>query len=430
MRLLRVMPPVCSFFARALTPLLLLPAAAFAFDPFVVKDIRVEGIQRTEAGTVFSYLPVKVGEQMTEEKASQAIRALFATGFFKDVRIEVEGDVLIVAVDERPAIATVDYSGLKAFDKDQVKKINRESGLAEGRIFDRAVLERAEQELKRQYLSKGLYGVEIKTTVTPLERNRVGINFTIAEGDVSKIRKINIVGARAFKEKDLLEQIELSEGGWMSWYSKDNQYSKQKLTADLESLKSFYLNRGYLEFAIESTQVSITPDKKDIYITVGISEGKKYTVSDIKLAGEMIVPEAELKRLIELKPGDVYNGEKMTNTTKKIQERLGNEGYAFANANAVPEVDRDKQTVGFTLFIDPARRVYVRRINVAGNTRTRDEVIRRTYTRRAGSMKMVKATVSFSLLISGAALALAKAYPSLPSRSWICLLYTSPSPRD
>jgi outer membrane protein insertion porin family len=238
------MPPVCSLFARVLTPLLLLPATAFAFDPFIVKDIRVEGIQRTEAGTVFSYLPVKVGEQMTDEKASQAIRALFATGFFKDVRIEVEGDVLIVAIDERPAIATVDYSGLKAFDKDQVKKINRESGLAEGRIFDRAVLDRAEQELKRQYLSKGLYSVEIKTTVTPLERNRVGINFTIVEGDVAKIRKINIVGARAFKESELLEQIELSEGGWLSWYSKDNQYSKQKLTADLETLKSFYLNRG------------------------------------------------------------------------------------------------------------------------------------------------------------------------------------------
>ena len=385
MRPLRVKPSVCSLFVGLLSPLLLLPAAAFAFDPFIVKDIRVEGIQRTEAGTVFSYLPVKVGEQMTEEKASQAIKALFATGFFKDVRIEVEGDVLIVAIDERPAIATVDFSGLKAFDKDQVKKFNREAGLAEGRIFDRAVLDRAEQELKRQYLSKGLYAVEIKTTVTPLERNRVGINFTVVEGDISKIRKINIVGARAFKEQDLLDQIELSEGGWLSWYSKDNQYSKQKLTADLETIKSFYLNRGYLEFAVESTQVSITPDKKDIYITIGISEGKKYTVSDIKLAGDLVVPEAELKRLIQLKPGDVYNGEKMTETTKKIQDRLGNEGYAFANANAVPEVDRVKQSVGFTIYVDPARRVYVRRVNIAGNTRTRDEVIRREMRQLEGS---------------------------------------------
>jgi len=381
------MLPACFLLARLVAPvsLLLLPAAAHAFDPFIVKDIRVEGIQRTEAGTIFSYLPIKVGDRLTEEIAANAIRELFKTGFFKDVRLEVEGDVLVVAVDERPAIATVEFSGLKAFDKDQVKKINRESGLAEGRIFDRAVLDRAEQELKRQYLSKGLYAVEIKTTVTPLERNRVGINFTVVEGDIAKIRKINIVGAQAFREKDLLEQIELSEGGWLSWYSKDNQYSKPKLTADLESLKSFYLNRGYLEFNIESTQVSITPDKKDIYVTIGISEGKKYTVSDVKLAGDLIVPEPELKKLIELKAGDVFNGEKLTSSTKKIQERLGNEGYAFANANAAPEINKEKQTVAFTIFIDPARRVYVRRINIAGNTRTRDEVVRRELRQLEGS---------------------------------------------
>ena len=385
MRLLRVKPPVCFLFARLLSLLVLFSPAAFAFDPFTIKDIRVEGIQRTEAGTVFSYLPVKVGDRMTDEKASEAIRKLFATGFFKDVRIEVEGEVLIVAVDERPAIATVDWVGLKAFDKEQVKKINRESGLAEGRIFDRSVLDRAEQELKRQYLSKGLYGVDIKTTVTPLERNRVGINFNIVEGDISKIRKINVVGNRAFKESELLDQIQLAEGNWLSWYSKDNQYSKQKLAADLESLKSFYLNRGYLEFAIESTQVSITPDKKDIYITVGISEGRKYTVSEIKLAGDMIVPESELQKYVQLKPGDVYNGEKMTETTKKIQDRLGNEGYAFANANAVPTVDKEKLSVAFTIYVDPARRVYVRRINIAGNTRTRDEVIRREMRQLEGS---------------------------------------------
>jgi outer membrane protein insertion porin family len=362
-----------------------MPAAALAFEPFVVKDIRVEGIQRTEAGTVFSYLPIKVGDRVTDEKASEAIKALFATGFFKDVRLEIQGDVLLVLVDERPAIATVDFVGLKAFDKEQVKKINRDSGLAEGRIFDRSILDRSEQELKRQYLAKGLYGVEIKTTVTPLERNRVGINFTIVEGDQSKIRRINIVGAHAFKESELLDQLELSEGGWLSWYSKDNQYSKPKLTADLETLKSFYLNRGYLEFAVESTQVSITPDKKDIYITIGISEGHKYTVSEVKLAGDLIVSEAELRKLIELKPGDVYNGEKLSDSTKKIQERLGNEGYAFANANAAPEINKEKQTVGFTIFVDPARRAYVRHINIAGNTRTRDEVIRREMRQLEGS---------------------------------------------
>lgn len=365
--------------------LLLGSAGAHAFEPFVIRDIRVEGLQRTEAGTVFSYLPVKVGDRMTEERAAASIRALFATGFFKDVRIEVEGDVLIVAIEERPAVATIDFVGLKAFDKEAVKKSLRESGLAEGRIFDRSVLDRAEQELKRQFLSKGLYGMTVKTTVTPLDRNRVGINFTIDEGDIAKIRKINIVGANAFRESTLLDEMELSEGNWLSWYSKDNQYSKQKLTADLESLRSFYLNRGYLEFAIESTQVSISSDKKDIYITIAINEGKKFTVSEVKLAGDLVVGEALLRPLVELKPGDVFNGERLTVSTKKIQDRLGNEGYAFANANAAPEIDRDKQTVAFTIYVDPGRRVYVRRVNVSGNTRTRDEVVRRELRQLEGS---------------------------------------------
>ena len=351
--------------------------AAFGFDPFVIKDIRVEGIQRTEAGTIFSYLPVKVGDRMTDERAAESIRALFATGFFKDVRIEIEGDVLIVAVEERPAVSTIDFNGLKAFDKEAVRKAVRDSGLAEGRIFDRSVLDRAEQELKRQYLSRGLYAMTVKTTVTPLERNRVGIDFLVDEGDVAKIRKINLVGASAFKESVLLDELELAEGGWFSWYTKDDQYSKQKLTADLETLKSFYLNRGYLEFSVESTQVSITPDKKDIYISIGISEGRKYTVSEVKLAGDLVVGEAILKPLVELKPGDVFSGERLTASTKKIQERLGNEGYAFANANAAPQLDKEKQTVSFTIYVDPGRRVYVRRISMAGNTRTRDEVIRR-----------------------------------------------------
>ena len=349
----------------------------YAFDPFVIKDIRVEGIQRTEAGTIFSYLPVKVGDRFTDEKAAESIKALFATGFFKDVRIEIEGDVLVVAVDERAAIATIDFVGLKAFDKDAIKKSLRETGMAEGRIFDRAVLDKAEQELKRQYLSRGLYGMTVKTTVTPLERNRVGISLAVEEGEIARIKKISFVGLSAFKESDLLDQLALAPSGWMSWYSKDDQYSKQKLTADLETLRSFYFNRGYLEFNLESTQVSITPDKKDIYITATIREGQKFTVSGVKMGGHTILPAPELLKLVELKPGDVFNGEKLSASTKKIQERLGNEGYAFANANATPEIDREKQTVAFTVLIDPGRRVYVRRINVAGNTRTRDEVVRR-----------------------------------------------------
>jgi outer membrane protein insertion porin family len=355
----------------------LFSASALAFDPFVVKDIRVEGIQRTEAGTVFSYLPVKVGETMNDEKAAQAIKALFATGFFKDVRIEVEEGVLVVVLEERPAIAQVDFVGVKEFDKDALKKGLKEVGLAESRIFDRALLDKAEQELKRQYLSKGMYAVTITTTVTPLERNRVGINFAVDEGTVAKIRQINIVGAQAFKEKDLLDLFVLRTPGWLTWYTKNDQYSKQKLSADLETLRSYYLDRGHIEFNIDSTQVSISPDKQDIYLTINITEGEKYSVSSVKLAGELLLSEEELRKLVAIRPGEVFSREKLTETTKQITERLGNEGYAFANVNAAPELDKEKRQVAFTVFIDPGRRVYVRRLNVTGNTRTRDEVIRR-----------------------------------------------------
>ncbi len=350
---------------------------AHAFDPFVVRDIRVEGIQRIEAGTVFSYLPVKVGETMTEDKAAAAIKALFATGFFKDVRLEVQRDVLIVMVEERPAVSQIDFIGNKEFDKDALRKGLREIGLAEGRSFDKARLDQAEQEIKRQYLARGRYGASVVTTVTPLERNRVGISFSINEGDVTKIREINIIGNKAFKEKDLLQQFVLQPPGWLTWYTKNDQYSKQKLSGDLETLRSFYLNHGYLEFAIDSTQVSITPDKKDIYITINITEGEKYTVSDVKLGGDLLLPESELRALIQLKPGETFSREKLAESTKKITERLGNEGYAFANANAVPELDKAAKRVALTIMIDPGRRVYVRRINISGNNRSRDEVIRR-----------------------------------------------------
>jgi outer membrane protein insertion porin family len=350
---------------------------AQTFRPFVVKDIRVEGLQRTEPGTVFSYLPVKVGELMTEDKAQAALRALFATGFFRDVRLEVENDVLVVLVEERAAIAQIDFSGIKEFQPEQLRTVLRELGLAEGRIFDRSVLEGAEQELKRQYLSRGRYAAEVQTTVTPLERNRVGINFAVTEGEVAKIRSINIVGAQAFREKDLLDQFVLRTPGWLTWYTKHDQYSKQKLAADLESLKSYYQNRGYLDFNIDSTQVSITPDKNDIYITVNVTEGEKYTVSEVQLAGQMLLPREELMALVKIKPGDVFSRERLAESTKAISDRLGNEGYAFANANAVPQLDRDKRTVAFTILIDPGRRVYVRRISIAGNTKTRDEVVRR-----------------------------------------------------
>lgn len=355
----------------------LLSVPAFAVDPFTVKDIRVEGIQRTEAGTVFSYLPVKVGDTLNDERISQAIKALFATGFFKDVRIEVDRDVMVVVVEERPAVAQISFSGMKEFEKDKILAALKDTGVAEGRIFDRSALERSEQEMKRQYLARGLYSAVVTTTVTPLERNRVGISFNIDEGSAAKIKQINIVGAAAFPEKDLVKLFELTTPGWLTWYTKNDQYSRQKLQADIEKLTSHYLDRGYLEFAVESTQVSISPDKKDVYITINVNEGQRYQISSIKLAGELVVDEGELRKLMLVKPGEVFSRGKLNESTKSITSRLGKEGYAFANVNAAPELDKEKRQVAFTVFVDPGKRVYVRRVNVTGNTRTRDEVVRR-----------------------------------------------------
>jgi outer membrane protein insertion porin family len=352
-------------------------SVSWAREPFVVKDIRVEGIQRTEAGTVFSYLPVKVGDTLDDEKAAAAIKALYATGFFKDVRLESENDILLVVVEERPAIAQISIVGAKEFEKDKLKEGLKQAGLAESRIFDRSMLEKAEQELKNQYISRGKYAVKITTTTTPLERNRVGINFQVDEGKTAKIRKINIVGNKAFDERELLSAFVLRTPGLLTWFTKEDQYSKQKLGADLESLRSYYLNRGYLEFSIESTQVSITANMQDIYITVNIVEGPQYKVSEIKLAGELLLPEDELRTFIQLGAGDVFSREKLTESIKLITDRLGDDGYAFANINASPQLDKEKHQVAFTFFIDPGRRVYVRRINITGNNRTRDEVIRR-----------------------------------------------------
>lgn len=348
-----------------------------AAEPFTVKDIRVEGIQRTEAGTVFSYLPVRVGDTFTDDKGADAIRALYATGFFKDVRIEVENDVLVVFIEERPAIATVEFTGTKEFDKEQLTKALKEIGVGESRIYDKSLVDRAEQELKRQYLSRGLYGVSITTTVTPLERNRVAVTFAVDEGETSHIQGINIIGAKAYKEKELVTNMSLRTPGWFTWYSKADQYSKQKLAGDIEKLKSFYQNNGYIEMRVDSTQVSISPDKKDIFITINITEGEKYTVSDVQIQGETLGREQELAGLVQLKKGEVYSGEKLTASTKAISERMGNFGYAFANVNANPEINREKKEVAFTIFVDPGKRVYVRNINIGGNTKTRDEVIRR-----------------------------------------------------
>jgi len=346
-------------------------------EGFTVRDIRVEGLQRIDPGTVFSYLGVKVGDRFTAERASDAIKALFATGFFRDVRVEAQDGVLIVSVVERPTVASLNITGAREFEVDTLKKALRDAGLAEGRIFDRALLDKAEQEIKRQYLSRGRYDVEVTTTLTPLERNRTGVAIAVREGEVARIEAINIVGASAFSERTLRAEMQLSTGGWFSWYTKDNQYSRQKLQGDLEALRNFYTNRGYLEFNIESTQVSLSPDRQRVYITINISEGQQFTVAGVDVSGEALLPEAEVRSLIKVRPGETFSRVKLADSAKAITDRLGREGYAFATVNAVPAIDRDKRTVAFNFVIDPGRRVYVRRINIAGNVQTRDEVIRR-----------------------------------------------------
>lgn len=350
---------------------------AWAFDTFVIKDIRVEGLQRISAGTVFSYLPVKVGDTLTEERSPEIVRTLFKTGFFKDVRLEKDGDVLVISVQERPAIATIDINGNKALEKDKLLDGLKDIGFATGRVFDRSLLDKVEQELQRLYFSQGKYGVKIKSTVTPLERNRIGVTIDISEGVVAKIHQINIVGNHAFSDKELLDEFELSTPTFFSFYTGIDRYSRQKLAADLERLRSFYLDRGYIEFNIDSTQVSITPDKKDVYITINVTEGRKFTINKIKLAGNLVVDSKDLFKLVDIKPNSTFSRKASTEVSDRITRRLGNEGYSFANVNVVPDINEKDRKVDITFFIDPGKRVYVRRINFTGNTKTKDEVLRR-----------------------------------------------------
>ena len=348
-----------------------------AAESFVIKDIRVEGLQRVEPGTIFSYLSVQVGDTFTEEKGGEAIKALYSTGFFRDVQIQAQGDVLIVIVEERPTISRIEFTGMKEFDQELVRKSLKSVGVAEARFYDKAIIDKAEQELKRQYVGKGMYAAEVVATVTPVERNQVAVYFNIDEGPVAKIQEINFIGNEVFSEGTLKGEMQLKTGGWLSWYSKDNLYSKQKLTADLETIRSYYLNRGYLEFVIESTQVSITPDKKGVYLTISINEGKKFTVKGMRVAGDTLGKEAELMQLITLKPGDTFSSAKLTESTKAIAEILGSYGYAFATINPQPDIRREQAEVDLTLVIDPGRRIYVRNVNISGNAKTRDLVIRR-----------------------------------------------------
>jgi outer membrane protein insertion porin family len=354
-------------------------ANAWAVDPFTVRDIRVEGLQRVEPGTVFASLPFRIGDQYNDEKGSAAIRALFALGLFKDVRLEVNGDVLVVIVEERPTIADVDFVGAREFDKDALKKALREIGLTEGRPYDQSLADRAEQELKRQYINKSLYGAEVVTTVTPIERNRVNLTFTVTEGEPARIKEIRIVGNRAFPESTLKGLFDLDTGGFLSWYTKSDRYSRAKLNADLEALRSYYLSRGFLEFRIDSTQVAISPNKQDITITVNVTEGERYVVSGVKLEGNYLGKEDEFKSLVTIRPGEPYNADQVAETTKAFTDYFGKFGYAFANVEARPEIDRTNNRVDFVLLAEPSRRAYVRRVNIAGNNRTRDEVVRREF---------------------------------------------------
>jgi outer membrane protein insertion porin family len=363
----------------AIATSLLMALPAWAVDPFTLKDIRVEGLQRVEPGTVFASLPFRIGDQYTDDKGSSAIRSLFGLGLFSDVRLQINGDVLVVIVEERPSVADVSFTGIKEFDADILKKALRDVGLAEGRPFDKALADRAELELKRQYINRSMYAAQVVTTVTPGERNRVNLNFNVVEGEVAKIKDIRIVGNKAFSESTLRDLFDLDTGGWMSWYTKADRYSRAKLNADLETLRSYYLARGYLEFKVDSTQVAISPDKQDMSVTINVSEGNRFVVSSIALEGEYLGKEQEFKSLVTIRAGEAYNAEEVARTVKAFTDYFGAFGYAFAQVEAVPVIDRANNRVAFALRAQPSRRVYVRRINIEGNNRTRDEIIRREF---------------------------------------------------
>lgn len=346
-------------------------------ESFRISDIRVEGLQRITAGTVFNYLPVQPGDTVTDANTAELVRSLFKTGFFKDVRLERQGSVLVVVVSERPAISEINFSGNKSIEDEALKEGLKDAGLAEGRTFNRSVLEGIERELERQFFNEGKYAVKLNSTVTPLERNRVAIDIAIVEGETARIKRINIIGNDTFDEDDLLDEFSLSTGGWLSAFTKDDQYSRQKLAGDLETLKSYYLDRGYVKFKVDSTQVTITPDKQDIYITINVSEGDVFTLSDIQLAGEYVGEAETYFPLIHLVRGEPFNRKNVVESSDRISAMLSEEGYAFANVNAIPEIDEEQKTVTVTYFVDPGKRVYVRRVNISGNSRTRDEVVRR-----------------------------------------------------
>lgn len=352
-------------------------AFARAIEPFIVEDIEVKGLQRVSAGTVYNYLPIKVGDPVDDEIAREAIKVLFGTGLFEDVALRSEGSTLIVTVVESPTIANVELLGLDELDEDATREQLRNLDLGKGRVFNPSILDKVIQELKNQYFTIGKYAAEIESEVEPLDNNRVNITIKVREGETAKIKRINLVGNEAFSEEELKDEFKLSTKRRLLFFSPNDEYSRQQLQADLETLRSFYQDKGYLNFEIESTQVTISPDKEDIFVTVNIEEGEQYTVSDFAVKGRLIVPEEELVELVTIAPGEVYSQRDVSESRNAIEARLGDDGYAFANVNAIPTLDEANNTVSLDLVVDPGRRVYVRRINITGNRITRDEVIRR-----------------------------------------------------
>ena len=382
---MHALKPKRAALALVLTLAFFFAPSGHAQDTFVIEDIRLEGLQRISPGTVFNYLPLQIGDEVDSARSAEAIHVLFQTGFFEDVRLEREGGTLLVSLVERPSIASVDFEGNRTITTEVLSEQLNQIDFAVGRVFNRSVFDRVEQELRRAYFASGRYGVRIQSTVTPLERNRVAVHFDISEGRVAKIKRINVVGNHAFEEEDLLDLFELGSTGLWSVFTRSDQYSKQKLAADLEALRSHYLDRGFVNFTIDSTQVSITPDKKDVYITINVTEGGQFRVSEVQLGGELLVDESELFERVKIRRGDVFSRTLITETTTSLAKRLGDEGYAFANINAVPQVDEAEKEVALTFFIDPGQRVYVRRINFSGNTETRDEVLRREMRQMEGA---------------------------------------------
>ncbi|MEH6616590.1 MAG: outer membrane protein assembly factor BamA, partial [Porticoccus sp.] len=346
-------------------------------EVFQVEDIRIDGLQRVSAGTVFASMPLSVGDLVDDDTIRRTTRALFRTGYFNDIRISRDEGVLVITLTERPAIADISIQGNTALPTEELLKSLRDNGLAEGQIFRQSILDGISTELERQYVGQGRYGAAIESDVEELPRNRVAININVDEGDVAAIKHINLVGVRDFDEETLVSNLELKTTGLLSPFMNDDKYSREKLSGDLERLESFYMDRGYLKFSIDSTQVAISPDREDVFVTINITEGDVYTVDKVELTGDLVVSEDEIRRLLVLREGQTFSQVLMVNTTERIIQRLGNEGYTFAEVNGVPEVDEDNKTAKVTLFIDPGRRAYVRRIEFRGNTKTMDEVLRR-----------------------------------------------------